>query len=245
MQKEPPKIEDPEAKIEVVYRDLYCGDFHFDGNEEREILKDIHIRNLYLDTTFCHPQYQYLSEIKLFKKIKNIIDEFMNDHEKEKEKENGNRICFMFGIKFIERLRLFIYLAKIYKEKVYVNKTKMRLINLLDFTNKDNKIFSTSYDDASIFQTTSVKNINFKNLNKILESDKECDKIIGIKLIVPKGKKTNIRKITKGNITLINIPYSEHCNFKELTQFINKIKPTKIIPTANFKESTKYIAKYF
>ena len=69
--------------------------------------------------------------------------------------------------------------------------------------------------------------------------------MVGIKLIEPKGIKTNIKKTTKGNVTLINVPYSEHCNFEELTQFVKKIKPIKIIPTANFKESTKYTTKYF
>ena len=225
--------------IEVMYKDLYCGDFHFDGTEKYQILKDIKIRNLYLDTTFCHPKYKYISEMNLFEKIKDMIDQIFI------KKVDGEKICFIFGIQFIERIKLLMYLAKNYNQKIFVNRTKKRLIDLLEFEDDDNERFTVLRNDAKQFQTLAINNITFKNLNKLLEADDECDQYIGIKLVKPKGTGTNIRKITKEKITLINVPYSDHSTFEELKQFVIKVKPLKIIPTANLKESTKYIAKYF
>ena len=162
------------------------------------------------------------------------------------EKHNEKNICFLFGIRFIERMKLLLFLSKRFKQKIRVNKTKKRLLSCLEYSVNENECFCTSVDDdAQIFQTTDVKSITFKNLNKMIENDAALERIVGFKLINPIGNKGNIRKMTKKKVTIVTEPYSEHCNFEELVDFVQMIEPETIVPTANFEESTKCIAKYF
>eukprot|EP01084_Bolivina_argentea_P317596 550670_1 len=228
---------------EIVYSDMYCCDFHLNKNDKYEyekynILKDINIRNLYLDTTYFHPKYKYICEMELFKNVENIMNDLI-------EKNKGKKICFMFGIIFIEKIKLLIYISKRFKQVIYVNKTKKRLLDLLGLSKEDNDCFSSVFDNEKQFQTIGLRDINFKNLNKIIKDDEYYEKIVGVKLITPNGETSNIRKMTKNDVTLVTVPYSEHCNFEELKYFIRMVEPLKITPTANLKEATKYIAKYF
>ena len=57
----------------------------------------------------------------------------------------------------------------------------------------------------------------------------------------------SVRTVSRGNITIYGIPYSEHSSFTELRRFVQFLKPVEIIPTVNAADCTKRNAmtKYF
>jgi len=228
-----------DENYEIVHSDLYCSDFYWNPRDNTRFkeLANLKIRRLYLDSTYFDPKYAFMAEHALFENVANLMSDFMKESSEKK-------ICFLFGIRFIERIKILLHLSKRFKEKIRVNKTKKRLISLLEFGADDNDRFVTN-DEAKVFQAVDVANITFKNLKNRLKNDADLDRIVGIKLMNPKDEKGKIRKMTKKKITIVTVPYSEHCNFDELIAFIRMIEPLTIIPTANLKESTKCIAKYF
>ena len=56
-----------------------------------------------------------------------------------------------------------------------------------------------------------------------------------------------VRRVSRGNITIYGIPYSEHSSFTELRRFVQFLKPIDIIPTVNAADRTKrnVMTKYF
>ena len=137
-----------------------------------------------------------------------------------------------------------IGLSKRLKKQIRVNRTKKEALDALGISEDEGRCFTVD-GDVKLFQTIAMKNITFKNLKRISESDKEYERIIGIKLVDPKGIDSKIKKMTKGKVTILTVPCNDHCSFQELVDFVQLVEPTEIIPTANFKEATQCIAKYF
>ena len=216
----------------ALRHDLYCGDFRIDGHDAFQRCRQLEIRTLYLDTTYFHKRYAFQRHSAVATEIERVI--------KASSGGEGQRVCFVFGIVFLERQALLLRLAQRLKQRVLVSKSKLRVLEALG-----EDAWFGSEDEAQAFQTTPLKHVSFKSLRARLEADEAFDRIVAFKLVTPKGSACKTRKMTKGAVTIYTVPCADHCDFEELVDFVRFVEPMKIVPTANLKEATQCIAKYF
>jgi hypothetical protein len=82
--------------------------------------------------------------------------------------------------------------------------------------------------------TCLFEGINQYETNNFLSWIKEGKNIFNSEKLLEKVK---FFAQNKGNITVLNIPYSEHSSFDELLDFVSYIKPRKVIPTVVSKRT--------
>lgn len=208
---------------------LHTGDFRF--SEEiatNPLLQMCPIHTLILDTTYCNPQYDFPKQDAV---IQFVIDAI------QAEAFNPQTL-FLIGSYTIGKERLFLEVARALRKKVYVTAAKMRLLKCLEFQEEDMQWFTSNEHESNIHVAPMWTLASFKRLKHI------SSQYVGrFSLIVAfsatgwtfgKGKKKSPgRRWQQGTIIRYEVPYSEHCSFTELKEFVKLVSPDNIIPSVN------------
>ncbi|KAK3094950.1 hypothetical protein FSP39_008281 [Pinctada imbricata] len=208
---------------------LHTGDFRADKSmEDYPEFKGVKFSQLYLDTTYCNPTYDFPPQ-------KEVID-FAVDLVK-KELARNPKTLIVCGSYTIGKERIFIAIAQALGCKICVYKDKQNVMSCLD--------------DSDLFQKLSL-DFNDSQLH-VLQLGKLNPKGLGIHMSNLKTKYSNVialeptgwsygkinslqeikPKYNRDGIKIFGIPYSEHSSYLEMKQFVQFIKPERIIPTVN------------
>ncbi|OMO67040.1 hypothetical protein CCACVL1_20825 [Corchorus capsularis] len=208
---------------------LHTGDFRF--SEEMAGMSLWHacpIHTLILDTTYCNPQYDFPKQEAVIQFVIEAI-----------QAETFNpKTLFLIGSYTIGKERLFLEVARVLRRKVYITASKLRLLECLGFSQEDMQWFTFNEQESQIHVVPMWTLASFKRLKHI--SNQYAGRFSLIVAFSPTGwtfgkgkKKSPGRRWQQGTMIRYEVPYSEHCSFTELREFVKLLSPETIIPSVN------------
>ncbi|XP_062579193.1 LOW QUALITY PROTEIN: 5' exonuclease Apollo-like, partial [Saccostrea cucullata] len=189
----------------------YTGDFRFDSNMKNDPLME----NLsgtdvvYLDNTYISPRCMFPSREESQKLILGII----HSHEEFSVK---------IGLRNLGKEDLLVAIAQDLQEWIKVSPAFFQVPEILDLPD----VFITGETDARI-EVVPFYSISNKNIERW---NKEQPAIA----ILPTSLYTGLEMnpfCNQDNVFIV--PYSDHCSFDELTDFIKLVKPRSVYPIVN------------
>ncbi len=230
---------------------LHVGDFRWNRDQMYAGLKDfitrkVRLDDLFLDTTYCDEKYRLPSqEEAIAATVAKAVDEV------ESCRKAGKRLLMLFGAYTIGKERIYLAVAERLGMKVYVDKTRYRILASLNWPVDMLRLFTTD-KEASCLWVVPLGHINFNKLTSYSDgsskvfSKRSFDKIVGFR---PTGwtmtgckDKSILNSRTNGIVTVHGVPYSEHSSFPELVDCLECLKPKRIIPTVSVAKSDEQVA---
>ncbi|XP_038701091.1 DNA cross-link repair 1A protein isoform X2 [Tripterygium wilfordii] len=208
---------------------LHTGDFRFSEEmASMSLLRTCPVDTVILDTTYCDPQYDFPKQEAV---IQFVIDAIQAEAFNPKT-------LFLIGSYTIGKERLFLEVARVLRRKVYVPAAKFRLLECLGFSEEDMLWFTLNELESHIHVVPMWTLASFKRLKHI--SNQYVNRFSLIVAFSPTGwtfgkgkKKSPGRRWQQGTMIRYEVPYSEHCSFSELREFVKMVSPEKIIPSVN------------
>nr|XP_025973246.1 DNA cross-link repair 1A protein isoform X1 [Dromaius novaehollandiae] len=208
---------------------LHTGDFRADPSMERyPPLIGQKVHTLYLDTTYCSPEYTFPSQQDVVQFAVNTAFETVTLNP---------RTLVVCGTYSIGKEKVFLAIAEVLGSKASMSRDKYKTLQCLESA-AVNSLISMDWHD-SLLHVLPMMQINFKGLQDHLNKFSEnFDQVLAFK---PTGwtysdsclSLVDIKPQTRGRITIYGIPYSEHSSYLEMKRFVQWLKPQKIIPTVN------------
>uniref|UniRef100_A0A0F7ZAL2 DNA cross-link repair 1A protein n=1 Tax=Crotalus adamanteus TaxID=8729 RepID=A0A0F7ZAL2_CROAD len=208
---------------------LHTGDFRADPSMERcPFLNGWRVHTVYLDTTYCSPEYTFPSQQEVIQFAVNTAFERVTLNP---------RTLVVCGTYSVGKEKVFLAIAEVLGSKVSMSQEKYKTLQCLESAMM-NSLITLNWNNTFLHLLPMMQ-INFKNLqNHLNKFSEKFDHILAFK---PTGwtysdgccSLGDIQPQTRGNITIYGIPYSEHSSFLEMKRFIQWLKPQKIIPTVN------------
>ncbi|XP_008947360.1 PREDICTED: DNA cross-link repair 1A protein [Merops nubicus] len=208
---------------------LHTGDFRADPSMERHpALLAQQVHTLYLDTTYCSPEYTFPSQQEVIQFAVNTAFETVTLNP---------RTLIVCGTYSIGKEKVFLAIAEVLGSKASMSRDKYKTLQCLESA-AVNSLISVDWQ-GTLLHVLPMMQINFKSLQDHLNKFSEnFDQVVAFK---PTGwtysdsclSLVDIKPQTRGKITIYGIPYSEHSSYLELKRFVQWLKPQKIIPTVN------------
>ncbi|KAJ4869037.1 sterile alpha motif (SAM) domain-containing protein [Raphanus sativus] len=206
---------------------LHTGDFRY-SEDMLNYLTGSPISSLVLDTTYCNPQYDFPKQEAVIQfVVESIQAEAFNP-----------KTLFLIGSYTIGKERLFLEVARVLREKIYINPAKLKLLECLGFSKEDMQWFTVKEEESHIHVVPLWTLASFKRLKHI--ANRYTNRYSLIVAFSPTGwtsgkskKKSPGRRLQQGTIIRYEVPYSEHSSFTELKEFVQKVSPEVIIPSVN------------
>ncbi|XP_059181168.1 DNA cross-link repair 1A protein [Centropristis striata] len=208
---------------------LHTGDFRADPSMETypELLS-CRVQTLYLDTTYCSPEYTFPRQQEVINFAASTAFELVTLNP---------RTLVVCGSYSVGKEKVFLALAEVLGSKVCLSRDKYNTMCCLESEQVRQRI-TTDWKAAQV-HVLPMMQLSFKKLQDHLArfSDR-YDQLVAFK---PTGwtfsqqmdSVADIQPQTSGNISIYGIPYSEHSSFLELKRFVQWLQPLKIIPTVN------------
>ncbi|KAK3559452.1 hypothetical protein QTP86_013634, partial [Hemibagrus guttatus] len=235
---------------------LHTGDFRAHPSMERyPELQSIRIQTIYLDTTYCSPEYTFPTQQEVITFAANTAFELVTLNP---------RTLVVCGSYSVGKEKVFLAISQVLGSKVYVSKDRYKTMCCLE-SEHVNQCITTNMKDSQI-HVLPMMQVNFKNLKAYLNRfSGTYDQLVAFK---PTGWTfsqevgvENIQPQVNDNISIYGmpfifqsfsvlayyahdltdlpeyrfsgIPYSEHSSYLELKRFVQWLRPLKIIPTVN------------
>ncbi|XP_066521453.1 DNA cross-link repair 1A protein isoform X2 [Hoplias malabaricus] len=207
---------------------LHTGDFRADPSMERyPELQGFRIQTLYLDTTYCSPEYAFPTQQEVITFAANTAFELVTLNP---------RTLVVCGTYAVGKEKVFLAVSQVLGSKVYMSRDRYNTMSCLE-SKHIQKCITTNQKSAQV-HVLPMMQLNFKNLKTHLSKFSETyDHLVAFK---PTGWTfsqsvgvENIQPKVQDNISIYGIPYSEHSSYLELKRFVQWLQPLKIIPTVN------------
>ncbi|XP_057682337.1 DNA cross-link repair 1A protein isoform X2 [Corythoichthys intestinalis] len=208
---------------------LHTGDFRADpGMEAYPELLGRRVHTLYLDTTYCSPEYVFPGQQEVIEFAASTAFETATLHP---------RTLVVCGSYSVGKEKIFLALAEVLGCKVCVSRDKYDTMRCLDSESVERR-FTTDWK-ATRLHVLPMMQLNIAKLQAHLRKfSGQYDRLLAFK---PTGwsfsqqtaSLLDIRPTVSDDVSIYGIPYSEHSSFAELKRFVKWLRPLKIIPTVN------------
>ncbi|CAN2389264.1 DNA cross-link repair 1A, partial [Pristimantis euphronides] len=208
---------------------LHTGDFRADTSMERyPALLGRKIHTLYLDTTYCSPEYTFPPQQEAVQFAVNCAFEMVTLHP---------RTLVVCGTYSVGKEKVFLAIADVLGSKVCMSQDKYKTMQCLE--SEEIRALVTTDWHHSALHVLPMMQVHFKGLTAHLNKfSGKYDRVLAFKptgwtYSQGCGSVANIRPEIRGKVTVYGIPYSEHSSYSEMKRFVQFLKPQKIIPTVN------------
>ncbi|CAH1265924.1 DCLRE1B [Branchiostoma lanceolatum] len=187
---------------------FYTGDFRYSPEmfDHEALANKPSIDVLYLDNTYCSPECKFPSRTQATQMIKDIISRHP-EHD------------IILGMTMLGKEDMLVELAKTFQTWVVVTPQRLETLKQLELPN----VFTTDPEGGRIRVALKYQ-ITRKNLEKW---NQERPTIA----ILPSALFTGLNGKPYANQPDVHIvPYSDHSSYRELHEFVSRLKPRSIIP---------------
>nr|CBN81447.1 DNA cross-link repair 1A protein [Dicentrarchus labrax] len=208
---------------------LHTGDFRADPSMETyPELVSCRVQTLYLDTTYCSPEYTFPRQQEVINFAASTAFELVTLNP---------RTLVVCGSYSVGKEKVFLALAEVLGTKVCLSRDKYNTMCCLESEHVKQRI-TTDWKAAQV-HVLPMMQLSFKKLQDYLARfSRQYDQLVAFK---PTGwtfsqqveSVEDIQPQISGNISIYGIPYSEHSSFLEMKRFVQWLQPLKIIPTVN------------
>ncbi|MBN3277848.1 DCR1A protein, partial [Polyodon spathula] len=208
---------------------LHTGDFRADPSMERyPELVGQKVQTLYLDTTYCSPEYTFPTQQEAITFAATTAFETLTLNP---------RTLVVCGAYSIGKEKVFLAIADVLGCKVCVSRDKYNILCCLE-SERIKELITMDWD-ATQLHVLPMMQVSYKGLQTHFNKfSGKYDQIVAFK---PTGwvysglseSVASIRPRVRGNVTVYDVPYSEHSGYLEMKRFVQWLKPEKIIPTVN------------
>jgi len=217
---------------------LHTGDFRASPEMESEaVFWNGKIDRIYLDTTYCRPEYNFPSQADVVEASVALVTEHLE--------ANPNTLVLV-GAYTIGKERIFKAIAEALDSKLWAENRRLSTWQCLG----DSDILDRVVKDKTKARVHVVpmKDLNYGALAKLHKDLGDTfDNVLGVKPTgwthqkgaTQENSLSSIKIKTKGKLGLLEVPYSEHSCYGDLKRFIMflRFKNAKdIIPTVNIRE---------
>jgi len=213
--------------------------------EEEPVFWNTRIDRIYLDTTYCKPDYDFPSQEDVIMRTVDIVSEFV---------ATKPDTLVMVGAYTVGKERIFKAIAAGLDAKVWGDKKRRRTWSCLN----DKEILSRVVDDRKQAQVQVIMNqlVCWPKLGSEMEKvGGNWTHVLGVKPTGwahsrGEGRDSSLGRlsvVTRGHVSLLEVPYSEHSSFSELKRFIQFLRigsEKDIIPTVNVKYNKEMAAMF-
>ncbi|XP_054810637.1 DNA ligase 6-like isoform X2 [Prosopis cineraria] len=241
------KIPGVDGKCE---RYVHTGDFRFSKAMKLEPLLAPYIGAdaVFLDTTYCHPKFQFPSQEESVAYVVDVVG------RTEGENDCSTRnVLFLVATYVVGKEKILLELARRFKRKVHVDARKMEVLRVLgygeggEFTDDDSQTNIHVVGWNVLGETWPYFRPNFVRMMEIM-TERGYSKVVGF---VPTGwtcevKRNKFTVKSKDSFQIHLVPYSEHSNYDELREYVKFLKPKRVVPTVGVdvdKTNSKHVEK--
>lgn len=208
---------------------LHTGDFRACKEmQSYPELTESRINVLFLDTTYCNPRYRFPSQ-------KEVID-FVIQITQENLKKNS-RTLVVVGAYSIGKERVYLGIAEALETSIFVEKRRNRILMALEWPELAHRLCADA--GSTMLHVLPIGFLRPQRLKAYLQDFPRFNSVLAFR---PTGwtyseKIGNqlhlLKPAVAGPVTIYGVPYSEHSSFNELRQFVQFLRPEKVIPTVN------------
>ncbi|KAJ7971803.1 DNA cross-link repair protein [Quillaja saponaria] len=213
---------------------LHTGDFR--ACKEMQgfpLLISQRVNVLYLDTTYCDPKYKFPSKEDVLSYVVKITKNCLKKQP---------RTLVVVGAYSIGKECVYLAISKALGVKIFANASRRRTLLSFGWPELSGSLCTNEKD--TLLHVLPISSLKFENLKSYLKTYHE--QYAAVLAFRPTGwtyretvgyKLDLIKPSSKGNITIYGVPYSEHSSFTELQEFVQFLRPQKIIPTVNISNA--------
>lgn len=215
---------------------LHTGDFRAcEEMQSYPVLRSAHIHTLYLDTTYCNSKYRFPLQ-------KDVIDYVVKVTKNVLSRDPKTLV--VVGAYSIGKERVFLGIAKALGVQIHADSQRRRILASLHWPELSERLCSDAR--CTMLHVLPMSSLHPEKLKQYLQKfERRFTSVLAFR---PTGwtyssKVGNLldslKPVSKSNITIYGVPYSEHSSFSELQEFVQFLRPEKIIATVNVGSSAQ------
>lgn len=213
---------------------LHTGDFRAcEEMQSYPVLRNAHIHTLYLDTTYCDPKYRFPPQKDVINYVVKVTKNALSRDPKT---------LVVVGAYSIGKERVFLGIAKALGVQIHADSHRRRILASLQWPELSERLCSDA--GCTMLHVLPMSSLRPEKLKQYLQKfERRYTSVLAFR---PTGwtysnKIGNVldslKPVSKNNITIYGVPYSEHSSFSELQEFVQFLRPEKIIATVNIGSS--------
>ncbi|KAK3013722.1 hypothetical protein RJ639_008430 [Escallonia herrerae] len=209
---------------------LHTGDFRASKlMQAYPLLTKQRINVLYLDTTYCNPKYRFPSKEEVLNFVVKITKIYLKKEAKT---------LVIVGSYSIGKECVYLAISKALGVKIYANPSRRRTLQSFGWSDLSGNLCTHGNDTP--LHVLPISSLKFEILERYMKT--YSSRYTAVLAFRPTGwtysetigsRLDLIKPSSRGIVTIYGVPYSEHSSFIELQEFVQFLRPEKIIPTVN------------